>query len=113
MRSPGSVRSGSSSSTGLVRRKAASGDWRNVSTAPSVNDAGQPPAGTRESDDGPAFELMGVVNVTPDSFSDGGLFLEPELAIRHGLQLEREGAAIIDVGGESTRPGAEPVGAED
>ncbi len=52
---------------------------------------------------------MGVVNVTPDSFSDGGQFLEPELAIEHGRELEEVGAAILDVGGESTRPGAEPV----
>jgi len=55
---------------------------------------------------------MGVVNVTPDSFSDGGLFLEPEAAIAHGEQLARDGAEILDVGGESTRPGAEPVGIE-
>jgi dihydropteroate synthase len=54
---------------------------------------------------------MGVVNVTPDSFSDGGLFLEAERAIEHGQELAREGAEILDVGGESTRPGAEPVGA--
>ncbi|HSZ69272.1 MAG TPA: dihydropteroate synthase [Solirubrobacteraceae bacterium] len=55
---------------------------------------------------------MGVVNVTPDSFSDGGLFFEAGAAIAHGLELERQGAEILDVGGESTRPGAEPV-AED
>jgi dihydropteroate synthase len=55
---------------------------------------------------------MGVVNVTPDSFSDGGLFLEPEAAIAHGEQLVRDGAEILDVGGESTRPGAEPVSDE-
>jgi dihydropteroate synthase len=53
--------------------------------------------------------LMGVVNVTPDSFSDGGLFLDPEAAIAHGRELVEQGAAILDVGGESTRPGAEPV----
>jgi dihydropteroate synthase len=53
---------------------------------------------------------MGVVNVTPDSFSDGGLFLDPAAAIAHGLKLVGEGAQIVDVGGESTRPGAEPVG---
>ncbi|MFM9023635.1 MAG: dihydropteroate synthase, partial [Solirubrobacterales bacterium] len=52
---------------------------------------------------------MGVVNVTPDSFSDGGLWLDPEAAVSHGLELHAEGAAILDVGGESTRPGAEPV----
>ncbi|HWB68377.1 MAG TPA: dihydropteroate synthase [Solirubrobacterales bacterium] len=60
-----------------------------------------------------AVKVMGVVNVTPDSFSDGGLFLEPEAAIAHGEQLAREGAAILDVGGESTRPGAEEVGVEE
>ncbi len=52
---------------------------------------------------------MGVVNVTPDSFSDGGLYLDPEAAIAHGEELAADGAAILDVGGESTRPGAEPV----
>ncbi|HEU4393163.1 MAG TPA: dihydropteroate synthase [Solirubrobacterales bacterium] len=52
---------------------------------------------------------MGVVNVTPDSFSDGGLYLDPEAAIAHGEELAQAGAAILDVGGESTRPGAEPV----
>jgi len=52
---------------------------------------------------------MGVVNVTPDSFSDGGLWLDPQAAIAHGVELHRDGAAILDVGGESTRPGAEPV----
>jgi dihydropteroate synthase len=53
--------------------------------------------------------IMGVVNVTPDSFSDGGLFLESDAAVEHGLRLAGEGADILDVGGESTRPGAEPV----
>jgi dihydropteroate synthase len=57
-------------------------------------------------------KLMGVVNVTPDSFSDGGLFVRPEAAIAHGRRLAAEGAAILDVGGESTRPGAEGVDAE-
>jgi dihydropteroate synthase len=56
---------------------------------------------------------MGVVNVTPDSFSDGGLYLEPEQAIAHGTELAAAGAAILDVGGESTRPGAQPVSAEE
>jgi len=57
-------------------------------------------------------KLMGVVNVTPDSFSDGGLFLDPEAAIVHGRELAGQGAEILDVGGESTRPGAEAVSAE-
>ncbi|MGI8425431.1 MAG: dihydropteroate synthase [Actinomycetota bacterium] len=54
---------------------------------------------------------MGVLNVTPDSFSDGGLFLSPETALKQAFQMQLEGADIIDVGGESTRPGAEPVSA--
>lgn len=53
--------------------------------------------------------VMGVVNVTPDSFSDGGTWLEPDKAIAHGLELASQGADIIDVGGESTRPGAQRV----
>jgi len=57
--------------------------------------------------------LMGVINVTPDSFSDGGRFLEPEAAIERGLQLAAEGADLLDVGGESTRPDAAPVEAEE
>ena len=52
---------------------------------------------------------MGIVNVTPDSFSDGGLFLDPEAAIAHGNRLAVHGADVLDVGGESTRPGAEAV----
>jgi dihydropteroate synthase len=57
------------------------------------------------------FEVMGVVNVTPDSFSDGGEFLDASAAIAHGLGLAAQGADILDVGGQSTRPGAQPVGA--
>jgi dihydropteroate synthase len=53
--------------------------------------------------------VMGVVNATPDSFSDGGLYLDPDAAVAHGERLAGEGAAILDVGGESTRPGAAPV----
>lgn len=53
--------------------------------------------------------VMGVVNVTPDSFSDGGLWAKPDAAVAHGLDLAAAGAALVDVGGESTRPGAEPV----
>jgi dihydropteroate synthase len=56
---------------------------------------------------------MGIVNVTPDSFSDGGLFLDADAAIAHGRQLAAEGAHILDIGGESTRPGAEPVGPDE
>jgi len=57
--------------------------------------------------------VMGVINVTPDSFSDGGQFLEPDAAVAHGIRLAAEGAAILDVGGESTRPGAAPVSEEE
>jgi dihydropteroate synthase len=58
------------------------------------------------------FRVMGVVNVTPDSFSDGGRFLDAAAAVAHALELEAEGAAILDIGGESTRPGALPVSAD-
>jgi dihydropteroate synthase len=57
--------------------------------------------------------IMGVVNVTPDSFSDGGEFVEPGAAIAHGLRLSADGADIVDVGGESTRPGAAAVAADE
>ena len=56
--------------------------------------------------------VVGVLNVTPDSFSDGGLFASDEQAIEHGITLHRQGADIVDVGGESTRPGAERISAE-
>jgi dihydropteroate synthase len=57
--------------------------------------------------------VMGILNVTPDSFSDGGLFVDPEAAVEHGRRLLAEGAALVDVGGESTRPGADSVSADD
>src|SRR3954470_24382264 len=57
--------------------------------------------------------LLGIVNVTPDSFSDGGEFLEPGRAIDHAAQLVRDGADLLDIGGESTRPGAAAVSAEE
>src|SRR2546425_9945674 len=53
--------------------------------------------------------LMGVINVTPDSFSDGGEFLDPRRAIEHGREVVADGADVLDVGGESTRPGAAAV----
>jgi dihydropteroate synthase len=59
------------------------------------------------------YELMGVVNVTPDSFSDGGAFEDSASAVAHGRRLAAEGAAILDIGGESTRPGADPVPVEE
>lgn len=67
----------------------------------------------------PGFELpalrpavMAILNVTPDSFSDGGKFLDPSVAVEHGLRMMEEGADLVDVGGESTRPGADPVPVE-
>ncbi len=56
---------------------------------------------------------MGILNVTPDSFSDGGRFADPDRAVEHGHRLRREGAAVVDVGGESTRPGAAPVATQE
>jgi dihydropteroate synthase len=60
-----------------------------------------------------AYSIMGVVNVTPDSFSDGGAFEDPVAAVLHGRRLASEGADILDVGGESTRPGADAVATEE
>lgn len=57
--------------------------------------------------------VMGIVNVTPDSFSDGGRYFSAERAVEHGLKLREEGAHILDIGGESTRPGSAPVGVEE
>jgi dihydropteroate synthase len=57
--------------------------------------------------------IMGVLNVTPDSFSDAGKFFDTDSAVAHGVEIAAEGAQIVDVGGESTRPGAEPVAAEE
>lgn len=62
---------------------------------------------------GPRPLMMGIINVTPDSFSDGGRYADPEAAVRHGLRLVAEGAEILDVGGESTRPYAAPVPADE
>jgi dihydropteroate synthase len=62
---------------------------------------------------GSPFEVMGIVNVTPDSFSDGGAFLDPLAAVAHGLRLASDGASVLDIGGESTRPGAAPVAEAD
>ena len=61
---------------------------------------------------GPRTLVMGVVNVTPDSFSDGGRYVEASAAVEHAIQLERAGAGIVDIGGESTRPGSHPVPVE-
>jgi len=62
---------------------------------------------------GPRPLIMGILNVTPDSFSDGGRFADPQAAVQRGLQMIQEGADIIDVGGESTRPGAAAVSADE
>ena len=62
---------------------------------------------------GPRPSLMGILNCTPDSFSDGGRYADAAAALSEALQMIREGADIIDVGGESTRPGADPVSAEE
>ena len=69
--------------------------------------------GSQRCEFGAGPKLMGIVNVTPDSFSDGGRLLDVEAAVAHALQLEREGADFLDVGGESTRPGAAPVAFEE
>ena len=60
-----------------------------------------------------SYRVMGVVNVTPDSFSDGGQFLRSDAAVAHARRLVAQGADILDIGGESTRPGAEPVSADE
>ncbi|MDX9787125.1 MAG: dihydropteroate synthase [Desulfobacterales bacterium] len=57
--------------------------------------------------------IMGIVNITPDSFSDGGVFFDPDSAVAHGLKLVNEGADILDIGGESTRPFSQPVSVEE
>ena len=56
---------------------------------------------------------MGILNVTPDSFSDGGLHFDRDAAVEHGVRMVEDGADIIDVGGESTRPGSEPLEVEE
>ncbi|SNV19238.1 Dihydropteroate synthase 1 [Dermatophilus congolensis] len=66
-----------------------------------------PPVVTRQETGVPSSLIMGILNVTPDSFSDGGSWVDPQTAVNHGLAMVAEGAAIVDVGGETTRPGAE------
>jgi dihydropteroate synthase len=66
-------------------------------------------AGSHELECGGRTHIMGILNVTPDSFSDGGRYFDPELAVAAGIGMARDGAALIDVGGESTRPGSDPV----
>lgn len=87
-----------------------------VSAEPTASGQGAPgiwQVGDRKLDTSRRGMVMGIVNVTPDSFSDGGSFLDANQAIEHGLRLASEGADILDVGGESTRPGAKPVTAEE
>ncbi|HEY4612019.1 MAG TPA: dihydropteroate synthase, partial [Bacteroidota bacterium] len=69
--------------------------------------------GAQEYDFSLRTHIMGVLNVTPDSFSDGGAYVDPERAVLHAQRMADEGADFIDVGGESTRPGAEPVTLEE
>ena len=69
--------------------------------------------GSRVLECGPRTLVMGILNVTPDSFSDGGRFLDHEAAVAHGIRMAEEGADILDVGGESTRPGSDPVSVEE
>ena len=69
--------------------------------------------GTVEYDLASRTHVMGILNVTPDSFSDGGRYLDLEQAVVHGRKLAEEGADFIDIGGESTRPGSEPVSIEE
>ena len=57
--------------------------------------------------------VMGILNVTPDSFSDAGRYFDPDAALRHGLEMVEQGADLLDVGGESTRPGSDPVTANE
>jgi dihydropteroate synthase len=67
----------------------------------------------REIDLSRRARVMGIINATPDSFSDGGSYLDPQAALAHGLQMVAEGAEILDIGGESTRPGAQSVEADE
>lgn len=84
-----------------------------VATCQSRSSAPALCVGDRSMSFGERTYVMGVVNITPDSFSDGGQFLDPDAAIEHALSLVDQGADIIDIGGESTRPGATPVAADD
>lgn len=74
-------------------------------TTPTLDCAGRPLRLDRP-------RIMGIVNVTPDSFSDGGRYVDPDAAVMHGLELVEQGVDILDIGGESTRPGAEEISAE-
>lgn len=84
----------------------------NISTARPFNPVTWRLANRSSIELGPRGILVGIVNATPDSFSDGGQFLDQKKAVAHAISMFEAGAAIIDIGGESTRPGAEPVTAE-
>lgn len=108
------ARSGGSSRRTVVLGDAFSGDWGNDALAASDILAALTEPRPRLA--GLALDrprIMGIVNVTPDSFSDGGQFANAAAAVDHGLRLIEEGADILDVGGESTRPGAHSVGLEE
>src|SRR4051795_5322028 len=96
----------------MARAAAACSHWHCTAACPGMRPTGGSGAG-RPRVARPAYahrmQVMGVVNVTPDSFSDGGLYLDVDAAVEHGRELLAEGAALLDVGGESTRPGADPV----
>lgn len=92
------------------RRESTDPDMPNMDM-PSVKTGSRLPCGDRELDLSSAH-VMGILNVTPDSFSDGGRFVRFDQAMRHVEQMLADGATLIDVGGESTRPGADPVSAE-
>ena len=66
-------------------------------------------SGNKDFEIGKRTIIMGTLNVTPDSFSDGGKFYSTDVAVKHAIQMEKEGADIIDVGGESTRPGSKAI----
>ncbi len=84
-----------------------------TATSPDTAARGWGPVGLRHLGDGERALVMGVVNVTPDSFSDGGRWFEPAQAVAHGIELAEQGADLLDVGGESTRPGAARVPVEE
>lgn len=86
---------------------------RQVARADGNADGNVAPLQRKKIEIGKRVLVMGIVNVTPDSFSDGGHFFDPDRAIAHALQLDADGADILDIGGESTRPGAAPVTAEE
>src|SRR3954453_15025354 len=96
----------------MARAAAACSHWHCTAACPGMRPTGGSGAG-RPRVARPAYahrmQVMGVVNVTPDSFSDGGLYLDVDAAVEHGRELLAEGAALLDVRGESTRPGADPV----